>query len=83
MKYLLLALVLTGCAAPVITPTVQKVEVPIAVACTTPTPAPPELCRPSLMAADDIFVKVRCLLSDAKLHEAYEAELAAALASCK
>ena len=80
-----LGLVLAGCTSvpqqPVIQ--IQKVEVPVPVACKTESPPQPNLCLPTLNGTEDIFTSVKCLLSDIEQHKAYETQLDAALRSCK
>ena len=85
MKYLLtLPLLLVACASqPTIKVETQKVEVPIAIACKTPTPPAPNYCFSSLKQQDDIFVKARCLLSDRLQSLGYEAQLSTVLESCQ
>ena len=79
------ALVLAGCAtdAPVINTVVQRVEVPVAVPCKAEVPVVPIFNFDKLDPNQDIFEKSRALLVDRRLHMAYEAELLAALNSCK
>jgi hypothetical protein len=81
----LTCLTLAGCATmpPVEKVVTQRVEIPIAVACKTPTPAEPTYCAPSLKPTDSIFDKTKCLLSDEDLRKANQLELTAALNSCK
>lgn len=84
MKYLLILPLIAACStAPTIQTVVQRVEVPISVPCATPMPIEPLYCFNTLQSTDDIFVKVRCLLSDRKLSLGYESELSISLRSCK
>jgi len=85
MKYILLAIALTGCAS---TPPATKVEtievkVPVAVKCQTPEPTPPVLVSPTLKKEDDIYTKVKAVLADIETYKAYAIELSASLKSCK
>ena len=79
----LILILLVGCATKPPTIEIQKVEVPIAVLCKTAEPAVPSFNINNVTGADDIFVKTRALLADNSLHRGYEAELLAALRSCK
>lgn len=78
------ALVLSACAtdAPVIKTEIQKVEIPIATVCKVAIPVRPDYGFPKLNESDDIFVKIKTLLSDRLLQMGYESQLAAALDSC-
>ena len=80
-----LLLVLSGCATtdPVIKVEIQRVEVPIPVPCKTEEPTKPDFNFDKLSENDDIFVKIRAMLADRKLHIGYEEQLSAALKSCK
>lgn len=84
-KLLLISvLVIAGCATnpeAVVPP--KEVKVPVAVPCETAIPQEPEFNFPKISEQDDIFVKVKALLADIKLHLAYEEQLLAALKSCK
>jgi len=81
---LLSVMVLAACGTtkPIIAPEVQKVEVPIAVACKEKEPEKPTFGFNDLTPESDIYQKSQILLSDRKLHLAYETELLAALKSC-
>lgn len=84
MKYILILLLLSGCASQSVKPIqVQRIEIPIAMPCITPTPQQPAFNIPQLKQSDDIFVKTKSILADIELHVAYETELLAALLSCK
>ena len=78
-------LALAGCATdqPVIQTVTQKVEIPVAMPCKTPTPPAPDYCFNKLTSQDDIFTDTKCLLSDRYKSQAYEINLNAALDSCK
>lgn len=77
-------LLLASCATQVQTKIVtQTVNVPIPVACQTPSPTVPEFCLKTLTSDADVFTAVKCLLSDNELHKGYETNLSAALDSCK
>lgn len=82
---LVAAMVLTGCATntPGIETVIQRVEIPIAVPCKAEIPARPNFNFDSLTIEQDIFDKTKAVLSDINLHIGYEAELLAALKSCK
>lgn len=82
---LLLVVLLAGCATPtpVIKVVTQTVEVPVPVACKEELPPVPDYCFFKLAEGHSIFDKTRCLLSDRKLSEGYELELAAKLKACK
>jgi hypothetical protein len=79
MKKLLIitALILSGCA----TTEGPRVNIPIAVPCKAEIPAAPgyRYAPPY----DSVFEAIRDLLGDRELSEGYEAELNAALKSCK
>lgn len=80
------ALVLAGCASPTqpgIKTVIQRVEVPIAVPCKVETPAKPDYHFDKITVENTLFEKVRAILADRKLRDAYEAELEAALGACK
>jgi len=76
---------LVGCATdqPVIKTVTQKVEIPVAIPCKTPTPPAPDFCFNKLTSQDDIFTDTKCLLSDRYKSQSYETDLKAALESCK
>ena len=80
-----ISILLSACATdgPVIKTVVQKVEIPISVPCKTIIPTQPSFSFDQLMVNQDIFDKTRVLLADRELHLGYEAELLAALKSCK
>jgi hypothetical protein len=73
-----------GCST---VPTVRyetvEVKVPVRVPCAVETPALPTWVVPSLNENATIFDRVKALLADRELAAGYQAELAAALASCK
>lgn len=81
---LLAALALYGCATtePVIKTVIQRVEIPIPVACKVIIPTEPEFGFDKLKIEDTLYFKTQTVLSDRELHIAYEAELLAALKSC-
>jgi len=86
MKYinLLILIGITGCAStPGIDITPQQVNVIVPIKCKTPVPPVPNFSFGRLKETDDIFIKSKSLLSDIKLHLAYEDELLAALKSCE
>lgn len=72
----LLLLTLSGCA---VVP--KTVEVPVAVACKVETPNEPTYRF--IPPYSDIFLAVRDLLGDREVSAGYEAQLKAALESCK
>ena len=63
--------------------TVEHVNVPIEQPCQVATPERPEFKFKTLTIADGLEKKVRVLLHDRILHEAYEHELETALKACK
>lgn len=80
-----LVVLLGACASsspPVLAPLIQKVEIPIPVPCKVSIPKVPVFSFDSLIEENDIYEKTRSLLSDRRLHLAYETELLAALNSC-
>jgi hypothetical protein len=83
--FLLPIILLIGCATqePVIKIVTQKVEVPVAVPCKEEAPPPPDFCFVKIQDGTDIYVQVRCLLSDRKLGQGYQTELLAKLNACK
>jgi hypothetical protein len=86
MKHYLacLPILLAACTTtPTIQTVIQRVEVPIATPCKTETPTAPEYNFPKVLPAQDVFDKTKALLADRKLSLGYEAELLAALQSCK
>ncbi len=62
---------------------IQKVEIPVSVACKEEIPQEPVWCFDSLSESDDIYNKGKCLLSDRQLSKAYQAELSSKLKACK
>ena len=76
---------LAACASTPVAPktVIQTIEIPVAMPCAQEVPQIPLFCFPALTDQDDIFVKVRCLLSDRKLSLGYETELLAKLKACK
>ncbi len=85
MKYILISLLclLSACATQGIHTEVTKVEIPNATQCKTELPQTPIYSFPNVKPEDDIFDKVKILLSDIELYKAYVIELEAALNSCK
>lgn len=85
MKFVIivLALMLTACAHTDTRIETVYVDVLVPIPCTTPTPKPPILSFEQLTPADDLFAKVRALLSDRLLQQGYVVELDTALASCR
>ena len=79
----LVSLVLTGCKTEEVAPGIIEVKVPVRVPCTVETPKLPEGCWQTLDAESDIYVKVRCLMSDRLLDKAYQEQLVTALEACK
>lgn len=80
---LLLAILLPACASnPVIKAEVQKVDIPIEVACKAEIPSPPDLNFDKLKQEQDIYDKTKALTADRQLQKGYEAQLLAALTSC-
>lgn len=84
-KLILASLILlTGCATQEqVRYETVRVEVPIPVVCKTPDPEKPQYNFDKLKPEDTIHDKVKALLADRLLKEAYEKELEAALKSCK
>ena len=80
-----LFLILTACqtAPPVIKVVTNRVEVPIAVPCTQEAPPIPDFCFEKIALDSDIYIQVRCLLSDRKLSKGYEVDLLAKFNACK
>jgi len=81
---LVLALGLSGCAAPAGEPIIQKVAIPVR--CLAEVPQEPVLaCRHTPSEPDATFLDrfVANCTSDAELRDGYEAKLLAALLSCK
>jgi hypothetical protein len=81
------AALVSACATtprePVINTVIQKVEIPISVPCKAETPILPEFNFDKLTEEDTIFDKVKAILADRVLRDAYEEELRIALKSCK
>ena len=63
--------------------TVEHVNVPIEQPCQVATPERPEFKFKTLTIDDGLEKKVRVLLHDRILHDAYESELETALKACK
>jgi len=81
---LVLAVLISGCASePTIKVVTQRVDVPVPVPCKEEIPEEPAWCFPNLTDSDDIYTKVRCLLSDRKLSESDRINLTAKLKACK
>lgn len=82
---IVLALLISACSTtdkPVVYETI-KVNVPVPVECKTPMPEKPQYNFDQLSVDQTIYEKVRALLADRLLYLAYQAELEAALKSCK
>ncbi len=80
--------VLVGCDTVPEKPPEVKVEtvtvkVPVAMPCQTADPEKPTLAFPNVREEDDIFSKVKALLSDRFLMLGYITKLESALQSCK
>ena len=76
---------LASCATPrepVINTVIQRVEIPIMVPCKVDTPTLPEFNFDKLTEESNIFDKVKAILADRIIREAYEEELRIALSSC-
>lgn len=74
MKYLLLLLLLAGCA------TTRPV---LRTRCETPIPARPSMPTDSVALTAPLDTKVRAATAEIVLREGYEGELVAALESCR
>lgn len=78
---------ISGCSTispePGIKTVIQRVEVPIYMPCAAEIPKKPEFNFDNLKLDDNIFDKIKALLSDRHLHIGYQDELLAALKSCK
>lgn len=75
-----------GCSTvsePTIRTVIQRVEVPVYMPCAAEIPSKPKFNFDDLKIEDDIFEKIKALLSDRHLHIGYQNELLAALKSCK
>lgn len=68
---------LTGCAA-----TMQKISVPLPVACTEAVPDRPVMPTESLVPGVEPFVLTRAALAEIDRREAYEIKMRAALVAC-
>lgn len=62
---------------------IQRVEVPVYMPCAAEIPVKPAFNFDNLRVEDDIFEKIKAMLSDRHLHIGYQDELLAALKSCK
>lgn len=78
MKYLLLFMLLAGCAAK---PPTVEVKVPVYVACAKPVPRP-AFAFPLLSADASEGEKVVAIANDTLRHFKYEGQLEAAIAGC-
>lgn len=85
INIILLSLILSACATdePLVRVVTERVEVPVPVQCKTDIPATPIFNVPKLATTDTMFDKTKSYLADEQLRKAYEAELLAALKSCK
>jgi len=84
--YIILILsVLSGCAATKQEPLIvtKEVQIPVRVKCTTATPIVPKWAVDMVKKGSDIYTQMQALIADRVLSKAYEAELVAALESCK
>jgi len=81
---LLSVLLLAACQTqqPGIKTVIQKVEIPVAVACKEPIPLTPAFNFDKLVPSTDIYGQVQALAADRLLHQGYEEELLAALTAC-
>ncbi len=77
-------ILLSGCAtqAPVVEVRTQIVKVPVTVLCDVKIPVKPNYNFDKLTQDDSLFDKVKALLADRILRDAYELELAVALNTC-
>jgi hypothetical protein len=84
---LILSAAMYGCSTvahePGIKTVIQRVEVPIYMPCAAEIPEKPKFNFDNLKLDNDLFDKVKALLSDRHLHIGYQEELLAALKSCK
>lgn len=85
MKFVIIviALMLAACAHNDSRTETVYVDVLVPIPCTTPTPKPPILSFEQLNSTDDLFAKVRALLSDRLLQQGYIVELDSVIASCR
>lgn len=80
---LLIVLLMMGCATPEVKIEYREVKIPVLVPCIVETPVSPTFYFDRLSLTDDIFEKVKSLLADRKLSQAYINELSGALELCK
>ena len=84
IRYLMVAVLLAGCATAPKEPAIRTVEVkiPIRVACKPAPVAEPVFATSTMDLSADIFALVRGLLVEREQRKALEAELRGAIGSC-
>ena len=78
-----LSFFLTGCETIKEVTVYRDVKVPVAVPCAVDVPSRPQFYFVQVKEDEDIFVKVRALLADRALYEAYSNELLSLLELCR
>lgn len=81
--FLVLSLLLTGCATKPPEVRTVRVEVPVQAPCEAPIVTAPTFAAAGLKKADTLEVKVRALLAERRQRIGYERELSAALIACR
>lgn len=81
--FLLLGLLLVGCATKPQQVHYVRVDVPVAVPCRAPEVAPPPWAAAGLRSTDSLEVKVRALLAERRQRIGYERQLLAIAYSCQ
>lgn len=76
--FIALWLALAGCTA-----TVERVEIPVLVPCRIVAPAEPAWATESLAPDAGIWEQVRALLAERRQRIGYEAQMLAAIESCR
>jgi hypothetical protein len=79
----LAALVLAGCAAPPPRVEIQRVNVPIPVACREPAPERPAMPTEALRPGGTMDDFARAAMAEIERREGYEGQLLTALESCR
>ncbi len=74
---------ISACTGTTVRTQVQYVNIPVYAPCAVDTPATPDFQFHTLVADDDIFKKVKVLLSDRQKHLGYELMLEQSLKACK